>query len=398
MPTLKDHHPHAQHVSDQWSAWCRSMERLGHELLTDRFAGSDADDVEGFAHLARQVACWLDWSIGTAADPRHPAFQRQNDLVTQWGGPNVDNVYRHARVDPSLRYRITGRMHSCEEFILAVRAGFMHMERWGTLQELTASGLGIGEGQEFEILLGGDGSDPAFLPLDPGAVMVTIREYYFTWCDREPATFTIECLDADEPSSTPSADELVARLDESRSITESSLSFWNDYLVSMRSEGVRNRFRSSMRQEKGLDSARYSFCFYELGPDDALVVESDVPLARYWSLQLYSMRWFRSYDFPNRLTSLNQTQMAVDDDGRFRMVLAHADPQVPNWLDGEGRREGLLTYRWFWEEKPPTYTTTVVPLHEVRSVLPEGTPVVGASERRAVVRARRRHVAWRFRT
>ena len=31
------------------------------------------------------------------ADPRAPAFQRQNDLFTQWGGPNADNVYRHAR-------------------------------------------------------------------------------------------------------------------------------------------------------------------------------------------------------------------------------------------------------------------------------------------------------------
>ena len=79
------------------------------------------------------------------ADPRRPSFQRQNDLITQWGGPNADNVYRHARVEPGRRYRIRGRMHSCEEFILAVRAGFMHLPTWGTLFEITATDLGIGE-------------------------------------------------------------------------------------------------------------------------------------------------------------------------------------------------------------------------------------------------------------
>ena len=30
-----------------------------------------------------------------------------------------------------------------------------------------------------------------------GALSVSIREYYFDWQPREPATFTIECLDVD---------------------------------------------------------------------------------------------------------------------------------------------------------------------------------------------------------
>ena len=187
--------------AEAWRDFCRRMEALGDRLQVDEFPSADADRVEGIAHLAEQVVCWLGWSVG-AADPRRPAFQRQNDLFTQWGGPNADNVYRHARVDPALRYRIAGRMHSCDDFILAVRAGFMHMERWGTLAEVTASDLGLGPGDEFELLLGG-GDEPGWIPLPEGAVMVSIREYYFEWKADEPATFTIECLDSSEPPAPP---------------------------------------------------------------------------------------------------------------------------------------------------------------------------------------------------
>jgi hypothetical protein len=31
----------------------------------------------------------------------------------------------------------------------------------------------------------------------------------------------------------------------------------------------------------------------------------------------------------------------------FRMVLAHRDPHVPNWLDTEGRPAGQLFWRFF---------------------------------------------------
>ena len=111
-----------------------------------------------------------------------------------WGGPNADNVYRHARVDPGCTYRIRGRMNSCEEFALAIREGFRHTDTPATLTELTASDIGITAGTDFEILLGGEGDEPNRVPLPDGAIMCSIREYYFDWQPREPATFTIEYL------------------------------------------------------------------------------------------------------------------------------------------------------------------------------------------------------------
>lgn len=379
---------------DAWQAFTRRIGAVGEALGAPPFPTAPADVDEGVRHLAEQVACWLGWSV-SHADPRAPAFQRQNDLVTKWGGPNVDNVYRHARIDARLRYRVHGRMHGCEEWVLALRAGFMHMERWGTLAEVTASSLGIGEGDEFEFELGPhDGA----IAVPDGAVMASFREYYWRWRAVEPMAVTIECLDQDPLVDQVPPPPVAARLDDAAAAVERSLHYWNDYLLDWRARQHDNTFGEPVKVTKGLDAARYCFCFVDLGPDEALVVELDVPDAPYWSLQLATLAWFESID-PVLPMSRNHTQVALDPDGRARLVVAHRDPGVPNWLATGGRPVTLLTLRWFWARSEGTMPSTrVVPLADVRSALPASTPSVSAAQRAEEVAARRRHLAWRFRT
>ena len=121
-----------------------------------------------------------------------------------------------------------------------------------------------------------------------------------------------------------------------------------------------------------------------------------MPDARYWSLQLYTHGWFELVDVADRMTSLNQAQAVVEADGRLRVVVAHRDPGVPNWLDTGGRPEALLMFRWFWPRSEPTPTATVVPFAELPPLL-AGEPVVDGMERAEEVRRRREHLGWRFR-
>jgi hypothetical protein len=326
-------------------------------------------------------------------------FQRQNDLVLQWGGPNADNIYRHARVHPSLTYRIVGKMHSCEDFILAIRRNFMHMENNGTIAELSGHELGLRPGDDFEILLGGEGDEPNRVPLPDEALSVSIREYYFDWQPREPATFTIECLDADGPSAPFTSESLAFGLDEAATHLYRSLTYWNQYMVDARAEQTDNVFGGGYDVKRGLAAAKYAFCFFDLAPDEALVVDCDVPDSRYWSFHLYSLAWWEALEFASRVTTRNHTQTRISDDGRIRVVVAHEDPGVANWLDTEGRREALLTLRWFWPlGDPPSPVARVVKLADVRAALPDDEPVVTPDDRRAELKARRDHVAWRFRT
>ena len=86
-----------------WRDFCRRLEAVGEQLMAEPFPANAAVRAEGYDHMAEQVLCWLGWSIGYPNAAR-PFFMRQNDLVTQWGGPNADNAYRHARIDPTKRY------------------------------------------------------------------------------------------------------------------------------------------------------------------------------------------------------------------------------------------------------------------------------------------------------
>ncbi len=380
-----------------WREFCRRLESLGERIAGGEFPNGPADRPEGVAHLAEQVACWLGWAIGHG-DPTAPFFHRSNDLVTQWGGPNQDNAYHHARIDPARRYRIRGRMHACEDFVLTLRAGFMHMPTWGTKAAVTASERGIGRGDDFELLLGGDGSDPGWIPIPDGVTTVSLREYYVDWTPEEPAVFAIECLDEVPAPARLRGPEVAAQLGHALEQIERSLVHWNDYLREHRAKGVDNEFAPAMKVSKGLDVARYAFCFWALGPDQALLVDTEVPRARYWGFQLATLGWFEPVDPVHRITSRNQRQARIDADGRVRIVLAHEDPGVPNWLDCGGHREGLLTFRWFWPEGDPSPHTRVVALRDVASLSPADTPRVDAETRGREIRARKEHLAWRFRT
>lgn len=364
------------------------LRALDREVVASPFPDDAREQRE---HLVDQVALFSAWEV-LHADPSQPFFHRHNDLVSQWGGPNADNVYRHARIEPGRRYRITGKMHSCDRFICALRAGFMHQDVWGTKATIESSDLGLGPGDEIDFVIGGDDQ-----PIPEGVVMASIREYYFEWRASEPAVFTIECLD---PEPAPAAPDLDDLLDRAADQVETSVRNWNAYLIEHRARRTDNSFAEDQTVAKGLSQARYAFCFWYLGPDEALVVECDRPAADYWALQLYRLGTFELVDPYGCVSSRNQTQSVVDDDGRVRWVLAASDPGVANWLDTNGRAEGLCTLRWFWptRDQSPAPTAQVVGVDEVREVLPAGTARVSAAERAAELAARQAHLRWRFRS
>jgi hypothetical protein len=380
------------------------MARLGDQILGPEFPGTDRDRAEGSRHLANQVVGWLGWSIGYP-DAEFPAFFRQNDQVVRWGGPNVDQVTRRARVSAEGTYRIAGNMGACEDFILTVKDGDMHMERFGILAEHLASELGIGPGDDFAVLLSARDERPAgsrsepWLALPADATMINLREYYFDWRPAAPALVTIERVDrrGRAPAILTQA-QVDGMFDEAATIIERSIVYWNDYLRAAKAEVSPNMMGAPRHNAGGSSRIRYSFGFFELGPDDALVIEASEPDARFWDVQLYTMGWFEPFDYANHTTSLNHTQARLSTDRRFRAVLAHQDPGVPNWLDTEGRAEGMITHRWIDARSDPSISARVVPFADVRAHLPADTPLVGADERRDEVRRRQAHVAWRYRT
>lgn len=382
-------------LSAAFRRFTEQLNRLAERALGDEFPDAEAEQIE---HFLEQIAGFVEWEV-FHADPDRPAFHRQNDLVHQWGGPNADNVYKHARISPNRRYRITGRMNSCDQWLLAIRKGFMHNETWGTVVQLTASDLGIGPGDEFELTLGGTGSGARHIDLPDGVIMASFREYYYEWSPGEPATMVIECLDDPGPSPPVTEAEIEHRLDRAYQQVEDSVVYWNRYMIENRDEREPNVFAGGLAVNKGLSAARYAFNFWDLGPDEAIYFEADVPNADYWALQLYRMGTFELTDPAGRVGSRNHRQTTLSTDGRIRGVVSPIDVGAANWLDTGGRSTGLCTFRWFWphDDATPNIESRVVPVDELDGVMGAETPRVTPAERQAELAARRAHLSWRFR-
>jgi hypothetical protein len=375
-----------------WREFCGALVDAGERLLDPGFPAGNPDPSEAIRHFATQAVCWLSHAF---ARERDLGLHRLNDLLTPWGGPNADNVYHYAAIDDQSTYRLHGRMGSCEQWLLALRRGNLHQKENGTLGEGSASDFGIGEGGEVDVILSPSGSADADggITIPPGTKMISLREYYFDWRPLEPAMLLLDRIDG--PGSPGGVAEALEAATEQFT---SSLTYWADYMVEARSRGVDNEFIQPRKEPRGLKTMSYAFCFWALQPDEALVVTFPKPDAAYWSTQLYQHGWFEALDM-GRQTSLNHKQTKLGPGDTATVVVSAADPGIANWLDTEGRPEGLLTFRGAWlNAAPPKAETRVVTLADLDSALDADVPRVDAAARATEIAARREHLRWRFRT
>ena len=390
-------------TGEAWREFCARVAAAGDRILGDEFPAAPRDRAEGVRHVANQVACWLTFAVGFT-DVEHPAFFRSADPVYRWGGPNVDQVARRAAIAGDGVYRVSGRMGSCEDFVLQVKVGATQSGGADIATEVFASQLDLGPGDDFELVFGGLASDHEqslhWFPLDPDASFVHVRDYYFDWQATEPATFVIERLDTQGVPARPLDAERVARMLETAAHeVEHSVVFWQQYQARMLDQrGGVNVFNDPRPEGRGVQDIMYSHAFVRLGPGEAMVLELDAADAPMWDVGSYNRAWYEPLDYANGVTSLNHRQTFTAADGKVRVVVAGHDPGVANWLSTEDRDEVLCTIRWIRPPGQPSLRYQRVALDDLADHLPAETPHVDPTSRRAEVATRAAHVAWRFRT
>jgi hypothetical protein len=381
-----------------WRDFCNRMAAVGERLLDDDFPQDEADRAEGYRHLANQVACWLTYAIGHT-DPERPMLFRSSDPVYQWGGPNADQVARRAPITGTGSYRLRGSMGSCEEFVLQVKTGSRQSGGADVALEISASQLGLRPGDDIDIALSRDEQPGRWLPLDPDASFLHLRDYYFAWEAGEPATFVLERVDI--PTGPPprfTADALQALLGGAAHEVEHSIDFWNRYQVNLRGKHGVNAFSEPAGVARGVQDVLYSHAFVALARDEAMVVAFDADPEDMWDVQLYARHWYEALDFRHRVTSTNHRDATRSADGRVHVVITATDPGRANWLDTEGRDEVLATIRWWHPRTPPQVSSEVVPLAQVAEHLPADLPRVDPAARGEQIRNRAAHASWRYRT
>ena len=89
----------------------------------------------------------------------------------------------------------------------------------------------------------------------------------------------------------------------------------------------------------------YMLASFDVGRDEALVIEVEPPETRYWNVAL-STHWYETVEHLHRPVSRTLEGVTPSPDGKVRLVVAHGDPGVPNWLDPMGNERGFVTLRW----------------------------------------------------
>ena len=115
----------------------------------------------------------------------------------------------------------------------------------------------------------------------------------------------------------------------------------------------------------GLADIAYYHSYWKLGPEEALVIEAMPPPCDHWNFQLNN-HWMESLDYRWHRIHVNSHTAVRRPDGSIRIVVAHRDPGVPNWIETAGHELGTMCFRWVRPEgEPPQPRCRVVARDEI---------------------------------
>jgi hypothetical protein len=312
-------------------------------------------------------------------DAGNPDFRRIVTPSRKLTGDNPDAIYFDAPVSADHTYLIQGSLNGAAYFSLTVEegAGDGHMAT-NTGGVINDEQLDIDSNGHFTVYLGGEPREKNWLPLGPGASRVTTRHYFEheSPAAKDPALeprMRIECLSRSTTES-PTIDAGVAAGIRRVANAVRSRTLDMPLMTSVEPPPFLNLTPNAFPApvppgDHGLAAfdAHYSMAPFFINHDEALVITGRWPECRFGNVCLWN-RFQQTLDYSEHSVSLNRSQTVLEDDGSFRMIIAHEDPGLPNWLDTEGNLFGLVFWRFFLVEgEAETPRASVVKLADLRS-------------------------------
>jgi hypothetical protein len=188
-----------------WRAFCDRLRDAGERLLGDDFPADPRDRAEGTRNLTRLLVYALQQEI-EAGDPHFPSFVRHQDPHNQWGGPNPDNVYLRANIDPKASYRVWCDAAGMRQAIFSLHQGDMQLGEFGVYGEHSLDQLERGPDGRLELWLSPEERPGNWIPMHPDARIFTIRIYQSDWASDAAPRFQIareDALGEPRPALTP---------------------------------------------------------------------------------------------------------------------------------------------------------------------------------------------------
>ena len=392
-------------AAQEWRAYVDPLAPIGERTVA---LMSNPEDPQ----LRQEAYSLLFMSLSAAymgllhADAEHPDFWPIFNQAYNFWTPNPDDVYYSTPVDGNGIYKISGYRGTVRIVDFGISGGTLVTRGSGGFDAVYANydldKLHINKKDgSFEVILSAErpeGYKGDWWKLDHKSTYLLVRQIAYDWLHEVDGRFAIERLDRPAIKPRPSAEKIAADLRQVAAWTENWTRMALQWPQNYRAKGLVNKVVvRDLNSIGGLSTQKYIEGLFEIGVDEALIYETEVPTqCRYWGIELNDMRW-SAIDITNRQSNLNGYTARLDKDGKFRAVIAATDPGVPNWLDSAGYASGVMFGRWTECSSSPTPTVTKVKLADVRHYLPADTPMVTAEARDAAIRLRRKGAQLRRR-
>lgn len=348
-----------------WDAFCDALKATGREVL-ENSADDGLERAEGFRYLGRLTA----WGLRSALEPAPLSPPLIRYEAPRIGADNPDFLYGTCPVRGDLVYRIRGRRNDAYNFNIGAYHGQL-----GTAEGLQCSGflaasdLETGGDGSFEIIAGREPRDGNWLELCEASNQFIVRQTILTPGRDRPAELEVEILEGDPsaPFQPLSAEQLDHRLGSTaamlQGVVRQFLGWTNDFR--QRPNEIHPIRPELQGMAKGDPNTQYSYGYFDIAEDEALVVTLRPPECEYWNIQLAN-HWLESLDAPNTPSSINLASAVPDEDGSVPVVISLRDPGRPNWLDTQGHRRGAIALRWVGAPPQPRPPVTRCRLSDLR--------------------------------
>jgi len=394
--------PHDAALQAAWSEFCGQLQRAGKRVFKDHNPSSGMHRVDAYRFLTQNLGQAFDLALETR-DTGYPVLHTFCGPTRKLGGDCADFTYQQAWIDGHSTYRLTGTRGASRFFNVTVQGrrapgpGALH-EPFGDTPEgnLLGHQLVIGEHGDLELYIGGPERGPNWLPTTPESRKLFIRQGFDHW-DELPAQLRIERVDMASPKPLPAPADMVEAMRWAGEFVTGLMSDWPEFPFAY--GGVDADHPNSFPRVGATNADRRrgraaANMYWELAADEALIIEFDAHdgLWMFTNMGVF----FNSMDYLYRPVSYTPSRTRIDGDGRIRLVMAHRDPGVHNWLDTQGFERGNLTYRHMLEGEPAALDTRMVKHDELPGALPDDTATVSAEQRATAMWERFRGIRRRY--
>jgi len=331
-----------------WEEYCDQLKAAGAALIAPGTPRDAFQQAEGIRYLTRLTRGGLEAFI-EFNDPAFPIFRRTAHETIKLGADNPDNHYFNAQISGKYRYRIHGKRNTVHYIGFFTQNG-----NYGTTGGLAPCGilentdLKVDDDGSFEIILDRKQEGKNWLKIEDGTTMVMVRQTFLDRFKEIPAELTIENLDGRK---TP--DPITPAMVDDGLKTASLFVGGAALLFARWANGFRkhtNRlpmFDPAVSNAAGGDAnIIYYHSHWKLAENEALIIEVKPPNCDSWNFQLNNY-WMESLDYRYFTICINKSTAIYNTDGSVKIIVAHRDPGIPNWINTCSHHEGTMLWRWY---------------------------------------------------